>query len=119
IGIAVDDSASFSIIGGGIAPDLGNFIPFTNSHAIFLGNRTSNIDVQGNTIGLFPVSLSNGSIGGAGVRMFGSDFNKIGALETNSDSANIITNAQVGVETLTGLLGNSSYGNAIIGNAIY
>lgn len=120
IGIAVSDSSSNNDIGSGIGPDYGNYIPETSNHAIFFGVRATNNDVQGNVIGLFPVSFNNGSIGGAGVHIEGSDYNKIGGLAVGSDSANIITNAQVGVETilLTGPW-NSSYGNAIIGNEIY
>ena len=119
IGIAVIDSASNNVIGGGAGPGYGNFIPKTNSHAIYLGNQVAATDVMGNTIGLYPGSLSAGSIGGTGIRMEGSDWNKIGGILKFSDSANVITNCQTGVDMMLIPPFNSSYGNAIIGNSIY
>ncbi|UKN02367.1 gliding motility-associated C-terminal domain-containing protein [Paracrocinitomix mangrovi] len=119
MGIAILDSSSFNTIGGGYAPDLGNYIPFESGHAIYMGNKTSNNLVMGNTIGLFPGTMAAGDIGGSGIRMEGSDWNQIGGLLVGSDSANVITNCAVGVDTKTFLPLNSSYANAIIGNSIY
>jgi hypothetical protein len=116
-GILVLDSASYTLLGGG-NPNEGNVISVTDSHAIYLGDRTSYNRIQGNKIGLLPGG-GTGSIGGSGVRMQGSDWNQIGGLLVGSDSANIITNCIVGVDLLHAPLINSSYGNAIIGNSIY
>lgn len=116
-GVAILDSASYNIIGGG-NPNEGNIISVTDSHAIYLGDKTSYSKIQGNTIGLLP-NGSAGAINGAGVRIHGSDWNQIGGLLLNSDSANVITNCLVGVDVLHVPLLNSSYGNAIIGNSIY
>ena len=101
---------------GGYLPNERNHIVNQSNNGIWIYNADQN-RIFNNAIGIRPDGAS-GAIGDAGVRLEGSDYNYIGGLNLNTDSANVITNCHTGV-TITNIFLNSSYGNPIIGNSIY
>lgn len=115
-GVLIQNNSKFNIIGGGI-PGAGNTIVGFDLDGIHIQNSNNN-SVLGNRIGIKPDN-SAGAIDSAGVLLDGADNTWIGAYLVGSDSINVITNCNAGVEVTTFPILNSSYGNVIGGNAIY
>jgi len=115
IGIKISNNSKYNIIGGGLAGE-GNTLVAFELDAIHIFDANNN-SVLGNRIGIKPDN-SSGSIDSAGVLLEGADNTWIGSYLVGSDSMNIITNCNTGVEVTTYIL-NSSYANVIGGNSIY
>ncbi|MBP9083421.1 MAG: right-handed parallel beta-helix repeat-containing protein, partial [Bacteroidia bacterium] len=115
-GIYLTVDSKQNIIGGGL-PGEGNTIVGLSGNGIRL-DSSPNTKILGNRIGIKPDS-SPGPIGDSGILSEGADNTWIGAYLPGSDSINIITNCNTGVNLTTVFVLNSSYGNVIGGNAIY
>jgi gliding motility-associated-like protein len=115
-GIYLTVDSKQNIIGGGL-PGEGNTIVGLSGNGIRL-DSSPNTKILGNRIGIKPDS-SPGPIGNSGVLSEGADYTWIGAYLPGSDSMNIITNCNTGINLTTVFVLNSSYGNVIGGNAIY
>lgn len=116
IGVAVLQNAEHNFIGGGL-PNEGNTIVGLSSYGILIANAPNN-RVFGNEIGIKPDGTS-GTIDSVGVSIQNSNATYVGGLLVGSDSANVITNCDGGVDVTDWLGLGSSYGCPIIGNSIY
>lgn len=114
-GVKIAGNSKYNIIGGGL-PGEGNTLVDFELDAIHIFDATNN-SILGNRIGIKPDN-SAGTIDSAGILLEAADYTWIGSYLVGSDSMNIITNCNTGVEVTTFFL-NSSYGNVIGGNAIY
>lgn len=112
----VVDQGNENTIGGGL-PGEGNNICDFNENGILIVAATGN-QILGNRIGIKPDN-SAAPIDSAGVSLRGGDNTWIGAYLPGSDSINVITNCNRGVEIRKTGIANNTYSAVVAGNSIY
>ncbi|MBD3636645.1 MAG: gliding motility-associated C-terminal domain-containing protein [Crocinitomicaceae bacterium] len=115
-GVIIQTNAKKNVIGGGL-PGEGNSITDFSFSGILIAAAQQN-SILGNRIGIKPDG-SPAPIDSAGVSLKGGDNTWIGAFLPGSDSMNVITNCNSGVEIATFGIANNTYGSVVGGNSIY